>query len=458
MRRLAIVLLALAAAAPANAVAGGRYIGMGDSVAGGTNSYVDRFGQWLTDNRGITDVQKIAMGGETSSSILGSQLNRALDLINDPTDTQVVSVDIGGNDAQNGICRGGQVNDPSCPYADNLASLLRQLNAALANDPGDESVLVMGYYGTMNLPGVTPADVEIWLRGSDAKVDTSAHGKAWGMSDVAGWVACRYGGTFVDAFQPFNDNGGQALMADGTHPNAEGQALLAGLFQDPSRGGPAPTCPETAPFVTHIPWTGGPDLRGIVEPRLADATWWVEYGPTTSYGSATAPQTVTAAAGARAVSRVVPADACHARFVVESPRGRSVSDDSLLRFDCPTPAAPAPAPAPPDTVAPALRLSGKHVQRVGPSVVLSAQCPTEACTVAARGRLVAGRTYGLGSVTSALRQGVRTKLTIKLSSATRAAARARLAKHRSARVDIRLRARDAAGNATAKSWSVTLKR
>jgi hypothetical protein len=331
-RRIACSLMCLvliAGAAPVGgARAAGRYVAIGDSIAGAANSYVDRDAARL----GISDLHKLASGA-TAAGWVASELPAALALIDDPTDTAVVTVQIGGHDYLSGNCV-SDWNQPTCDFADSYAELLARLGAALDADAGAERFLAVAYYNpAAGLGDQREREMAVGLRGSDARLDTGAHGDAWGMSDVVAWVACRRGATFVDPWNAF-EAGGQALMADSLHPTAEGQAIIADLLADPAAGGPAPSCPVTAPFATTGADEGDRQAHGVVEPRLAPARWWFEYGPTTALGTATDAQELPASAGARAVAAPLPegppGTVHHVRLVVESDHGRFTGEDRTV--------------------------------------------------------------------------------------------------------------------------------
>jgi hypothetical protein len=328
LRLAALLILGLAAATPATAGADGRYVAIGDSIAGATDSYVDRFAA----RQGIADVHKL-ISGATASQALTSVLTDARRLIDDPTDTTVLSVQIGGHDFLTGNCPDGW-NRPTCDYADSVAALLRDLRASLAADPGDERFLVVAYYNpSSGLRDARERMIDAGLHGTDGRIDTSGHGDAWGMTDVLGWLACRQGATLVDPWPAFHA-GGQALMADTLHPNAAGHALLADLLERPEAGGAARACPPTTPFATTGDDGADGVARGVVEPRLAPARWWFEYGRTPAYGHATAPRALPPSAGARAVTAVLPVRGAtttyHVRLVTENDRGRFAGEDRTL--------------------------------------------------------------------------------------------------------------------------------
>jgi lysophospholipase L1-like esterase len=327
---LATVLLALTggAGAPAPAAAAGRYVAIGDSIAAAAGSYVDLYAA----RHGITDVHKLT-SGDTAAQALASELPAALTLIGEPSDTTTVTVQIGGHDYLTDNCD-ADWNLPTCDFADSFAALLDGLRAALAADAGSERFVVVAYYNPASgLGGDIERSYDLGLRGTDVVLDTAAHGDAWGLTDVSGWLACRRGAVLADPWAAFK-SGGQALMADSLHPTAAGQELLADLVEDPATGGPAPTCPLTTPFAQTAADAGDGRAHGVVEPRLAAARWWFEYGPSTDYGNATAVAELGPSAGARAVAAPLPATGAptiyHVRLVAENDHGRFAGADRVV--------------------------------------------------------------------------------------------------------------------------------
>ena len=123
----------------------------------------------------------------------------------------------------------------------------------------------------------------------------------------------------------------------------------------------------------------------------------------------------------------------------------------LLRID-PTPGAvPINGLPATDTRAPRLRTKTKRRQRVlrlG-GVVVYARCPGERCTISMTARLRVGRlSYPLRRVRRTLARGKRVRLKARLQRRARRALSKALEDGTRARVDVAVRARDAAGNRT----------
>ena len=336
MKRADLVLAAAAAALAAfagaatltpPAAAAGRYVAIGDSIAGATDSYADRFAARL----GITDVHKL-VSGATAVQATQAELPPAVALIAGAPAPAVVSLQIGGHDYLTGNCN-GDWNRPTCDFADGLNGLLGRLRTALDARPGDEPLYVVAYYNPASgLGGAQEQMFDDGLRGADGRIDTSAHGDDWGLTDVTAWLACRYGATLVDPWAAFKA-GGQALMADSLHPTPAGQQLLADLMSDPAAGGPTPACPATTPFADTAADTGDGQAHGIVEPRLSATRWWFEYGPTVAYGRSSPVGQLPPSAGTRAVAAPLPTGAApiyHVRLVVENGLGRFAGDDRVV--------------------------------------------------------------------------------------------------------------------------------
>jgi hypothetical protein len=303
-------------------------VAIGDSIAGASDSYVERYAA----RHGITDVHRL-ISGDTAAQALASELPPALALIGDASDTTVVTVQIGGHDYLSKNCD-ADWNLPSCDFADSFVALLDGLRTALAADAGSERFVVVAYYNPASgLGGELERSYDRGLRGTDGVLDTAAHGDAWGLTDVSAWLACRRGAVLADPWPAFKA-GGQTLMADSLHPTAAGQELLADVVDDPATGGPAPACPLTTPFAQTAADAGDGQAHGVVEPRLAAARWWFEYGPSTAYGSATAVAELAPSAGARAVAAPLPATGgatvFHVRLVAENDRGRFAGADRVV--------------------------------------------------------------------------------------------------------------------------------
>jgi acyl-CoA thioesterase I len=245
-------LIALAAAGPP-ADAAGLYVSLGDSVATGVgssdpahNSYPARLFAILRTPQGggLSEWSNRARGGEDSTSLRGAQLSEAIADIDAPSDTRVVTIDIGGNDRT--ACASAWYL-PRCPFATNFAATLRDLQAALARDPGAEDLVAMAYYNPNSGVGPpTEPDIDRGLLGTDLRIDCSQSGDRLGLNDLIFCISGAQGAEIADAYPPFKA-GGQALMADPLHPNDAGHAVLARTFCLALRSVPDAACPAPAP-------------------------------------------------------------------------------------------------------------------------------------------------------------------------------------------------------------------
>jgi Bacterial Ig-like domain len=123
------------------------------------------------------------------------------------------------------------------------------------------------------------------------------------------------------------------------------------------------------------------------------------------------------------------------------------------------PAAP-PLVLLPDLEPPAVVLGGRRTQRAGASIKVSMRPTSESVWATASGKLAvrgSRRTYRLASVASRfIPLGQRATLRLALSKNALSAARRALSRHREVRAELRLSARDAAGNSTTRKRTIEL--
>ena len=218
-----------------------------------------------------TRSRNVGVSGETSSSILGSQLSNALAAINDPgTDTTVVTIDIGGNDIN---CPTAPVTFSDClpalrRFAQNFTTLLDAINGALANDPGQEQLIVMAYYNPWSgrVGEETTATAAVSPLGPDGKIDCAADEATLGLNDRIACVGAQHGAELADVYPPFVGKGTidpdltmnpPGWFADVVHPNDLGHAVIAAVFADVFTRDATVTCAgRTATKVG----TGGDDV------------------------------------------------------------------------------------------------------------------------------------------------------------------------------------------------------
>lgn len=208
----------------------GLYLALGDSVSSGIGVSVPwvslYFDHLRANGSGVTSLVNLALAGAPSSALLKLELPRAVTLIDAPNDTLRVTITIGRNDQGPG-CDGA--NDATCPTAGNLRTLLRTLNAALARDPGDETIQIMEYYNyEIQTPGEGAA--RAWLLGDDLKIDCSGIGRALGLNDLIHCIALQENALPVDVLPLFDAGGLAFLDADHRHPNDAGNHAIARAF------------------------------------------------------------------------------------------------------------------------------------------------------------------------------------------------------------------------------------
>lgn len=233
--------------APTPAFARGLYLALGDSVsaphAGGA---VERYYRFLRapGHGGLDQLSNLATGGETSTSMRspGAQLDKAIAVVDGPSDTRVVTLDIGGNDALTGQCPPHSWNTDSCPFRQNYTAIVQRLAAALANDPDNETFQVMEYYNPASRTGSsTESDYDRGLLGEDMRIDCSGSGPSLGLNDLIACLGRDGGAAPVDPYPTFKA-GGQRLLW-GTHPSPLGDRYLACLFERPELAGRPQPCP-----------------------------------------------------------------------------------------------------------------------------------------------------------------------------------------------------------------------
>jgi lysophospholipase L1-like esterase len=245
----ALAVLLLAAPAPA-ARADGLYVALGDSVGAGVAStpghgYVDLLFSHYQSALGVTELSNRASAAGQDSGTLrtGGQLDAALADINDSSDTRVVTIDIGGNDP----CP--DFSSPACAFRTNFAATLADLQAALANDPGNEALIAMAYYNPdVGEPGEAGKDQA--LLGTPAELRCSDTGAEVGLNDIIAQEAANHGALLANPYPAFKATG-QAYMSDDRHPNDAGHAAIAQAFEN--AGEPCPPEPPERPPVKLPP-------------------------------------------------------------------------------------------------------------------------------------------------------------------------------------------------------------
>ena len=249
----AIAIAVCGQASPASAA--GVYVALGDSPTAGWGAppgrgYVDLYFAHLRDpaSGGLDQLVNLSSPGATTTTARepGGQLARAIGAIHEPSDTAVVTVELGEGDLRSEPCWDGMTLG-ACPFGPNFTAIVDELAAALAADPGSENFQVMEYYnpasrsGTLN-EGLYATD----LLGSDLRVDCAGSGNALGLNDLIACIAQTRGAVAIDTYPTF-DFGGQGLMASWPDVNETGHAYLACLFAHPERAGSANPCEPPPP-------------------------------------------------------------------------------------------------------------------------------------------------------------------------------------------------------------------
>jgi hypothetical protein len=176
----------------------------------------------------VARLSNIAQPGVTSDQIRRSQLPSAVASIDSPSDTLRVTIDVGSNDILN-LSSCDHPNDPACPVAGNVRTILKTLNDALARDPGNETVQIMEYY---NWEIGTPRESanRARLLGTDLKIDCSGTGLALGLNDLIHCIALEEGAVPVDVLPAFDVAGGAFMDVDHLHSNDAGYLAIAKVF------------------------------------------------------------------------------------------------------------------------------------------------------------------------------------------------------------------------------------
>ena len=232
------------------------YLALGDSVAAGVGAsrddkgYVPRFVHFLANHAGTGLTLNLAVPGETSGSfIAGGQLADAVAAIDEPGDVQVVTLTVGGNDLLHLLqvepCRSTPgsilcrqaVAGALMAFVPNYQQILAALTTALANDPGEEVLLVTTYYNAFAGTGLPyEAVADLALTGSDGTIDCAANAAdptRIGLNDLIACIGQQFGATVVDLYPVF---GRDALllthiaMGD-IHPNDDGYGVIASALK-----------------------------------------------------------------------------------------------------------------------------------------------------------------------------------------------------------------------------------
>jgi lysophospholipase L1-like esterase len=440
---LAVSMATGAVVASPAADAAGSYVALGDSVAAPADSYVSIFFQFLRtpEGGGLDTLFNDARGGEDSTTLrTGGQLATAIADVDRPSDTKVVTIDIGGNDRF--LCGGSPPSWhlSSCPFAANFDATLADLQAALGRDPGPESLIAMTYYNPASGTGTTQEqDYDRGLLGTDLRIYCAPSGDPrLGLNDRIVCISRSRGALVADVYPAFKF-GGQALMSrDGIHPSSQGQAVIATVFRKALTTGP----PDTTPPETTI--TAGP-----LGPT-SDST------PTFSFASSE-PSSFECSVDGRAFAGCT------------SPHTTAALSDGAHSFHVwasdtagNTDASPARRDFSVDLKPPGIKLGGKRTQKAGKTIKVIVRATRENLRVTAWGKAwVRGwkTAYKLKRVKARfVARGHKATLRVKVPKKALRAIKRALRRHRKVRAKLTIKARDAAGNTTVKKRTIKLRR
>lgn len=191
---------------------------MGDSIAAGygatsqARSYAGLYFGHLRAS-GVTTLRNVSGPGAWSRDLLETQVPAAVNLIDGASDTRVVTIAIGLNDALLRGCTPPTVG--LCELGPNLRAAVHALQAALARDPGGELLQVLEY------PTIEGAGNYILL-GTDGVVDCAGNGADVGVNDVLRCTALEAGAMPVRVRELTRDQ-----LAEDGHPNDSGHRTIA---------------------------------------------------------------------------------------------------------------------------------------------------------------------------------------------------------------------------------------
>ncbi len=215
--------------APAQARTERLMVSMGDSLADQDWDYpalaagrLLQPGPWQIDRH-----RQLGVAGATSAALISVQLPAALAEIRGPSDTRVVTIGIGSNDALTIPACMSAPATAACPLGANLKAILRAVTGALRADPGRERLVLVAPYNPWSGTG-SPAEAiaQHALLGSDGR-RSCAVGPQAGGSDMLTCLAVRNRAALLDLEPIFR---GRALELTGIsrgdlHLNKEGQQM-----------------------------------------------------------------------------------------------------------------------------------------------------------------------------------------------------------------------------------------
>ena len=229
------------------------YLALGDSLAAGVGAsdpnataYVPLFYEYLRGNLGCAQgqaavcpelrLQNLGRSGATTTTLLRDQLPLALEVLwarngddNPRNDVELITVDIGGNDAFAllRVCAGGVTAE--CAQAvqatfatinQNLSTALSQLRAAAGPDT---EIVVMTYYN-----GLVGCDRAAAAPQADLILE-GGPGLPTGLNDLIRAIAAQAGATVAETYGLLG-SGDLVGGDDCLHPDDSGHQLLANAF------------------------------------------------------------------------------------------------------------------------------------------------------------------------------------------------------------------------------------
>jgi lysophospholipase L1-like esterase len=208
------------------------YIALGDSITAGYSAtegsdYVSLLFAHYRNTLGVDELANFGKPGETSTSLLGSQLSSALAGINGPSDTKVVTIDIGLNDYFGDKCTFG--SDPCTQtFEANFSSALSQIQAALDADPGPEPLIALAYYNTFSGTGTDwEWAMNTVLFGQSMSWGCTDTGSELGLNDAIAQIAGHYGAEIANTYAAFQAAGQSYIDQNTLHPNDAGHRAIA---------------------------------------------------------------------------------------------------------------------------------------------------------------------------------------------------------------------------------------
>jgi lysophospholipase L1-like esterase len=252
------------------------YVALGDSYTVGwennstpTKGFVGRLFPSFKRALGADGITNTGVPGESTDTMLkpNGQLTTALADINGPTDTRALTLEIGGYEALFGTCPGHWDDPSACDFRANYALVLSQLQAALAKDPGSETLLTTAYPNPSAGTGTpTEGARDRALLGNNLKVGCSDTGANMGLNDAIFQLAGAVGVPVANPYPVFEQHGQSYFSPNDplhVHPNDAGYAAIADAFGHPTT--PCGSTPDRNPPDTTI-------KRGPTSGRTHDRT------------------------------------------------------------------------------------------------------------------------------------------------------------------------------------------